>query len=143
MKCLEHQIEACPDCETRVPKDLELKGARVFRNIHATRLQFWAPWIAARFGSPVYLVGSAVKRPMAARDVDVWVILEDSQFKARYDQTKAEWDRLPCQRWIDDVAKIGHATAFNYRINLDFKVVPASFAAEYPGRRILLAGPRR
>jgi len=140
-ECLEHLIKVCPDCETREPKDLELKGAKVHWNLHVMRLQFWAPWIAARFAAPVYLVGSAVRKPMKARDIDVWVILPDSAFAARYRQKATEWARLPCQKWIDDVAKIAGGTAFNYKINLDLKVVPESFAAGYPGKRILLAGP--
>jgi hypothetical protein len=139
--CLEHEVESCPDCETREPKDLELPGAKDLGNLHATRLQFWAPWMAARFAAPVYLVGSAVEKE-GARDVDIWVILEDAQFERRYRQKIKEWTRLPCQKWIDDVAKISRGLVFNYHINADLKVVPESFAAGYPSqKRILLSRP--
>ena len=96
------------------------------------QLRGWANQIAARFGAPVYLIGSSLTEDHP-RDVDIVVILQDIDFNARYG---SDWDwqtMLPdwsegALRWAADCAKLAQRVARAYNINVDFKVQPETFA---------------
>ncbi len=94
-------------------------------------LQGWANQLAARFGAPVYLVGSSLTDP-EARDVDVRVVLDDDSFQARYGILPQHVDReswggwsAGSRRWGADVAKISRQAAVALRLNVDFQIQAA------------------
>lgn len=97
----------------------------------APLLHGWACQIAARFNSPVWLVGSAL-REVRPRDVDVIVTLPDEQFFRRYGLSglgtqmigDARDDGRHTRYW-QDMAKLTGWADFhhgNHSLNLDFKV---------------------
>jgi hypothetical protein len=96
------------------------------------QLHGWACQIAIRFGAPVYLHGSVLDSD-EPRDVDVSVVLPDAQFEARYGSV-AQWDTdrwatemsAVTQRVASDQVKLGAWMVTAYRLNVDFKIVPAS-----------------
>lgn len=100
---------------------------------HATaivaKLSGWANQMAARYGFPVYLVGSALTEP-APRDVDVRVVLSDEAFYARYGIgcLKADglsWEADPpegVRRWRSDMAKMTRQAVAVLKLNLDFQI---------------------
>lgn len=91
---------------------------------------------AARYGHPVYLVGSAVDTVdlpyeqqcaavWALRDVDVVCILPDEEFANRFGGSweAAQSDLAPGRRWAAEVGKISRSAARELsNLNLDFKV---------------------
>lgn len=91
------------------------------------KLRPWANMIAARFGAPVYLVGSALDQGSDARDVDVVVVLPSDEFYARYpgaanyQSTGHAW-RPGDIRWGNDCAKLGAYAGRATGFNVDFKV---------------------
>lgn len=112
-------------------------------------LRGWANQIAARYGHPVYLVGSALTEEHP-RDVDVVCILPDDEFFARFgcDWTATNLlgsiggvDVEHGSRWYAEVAKLSrYATKVhgNGRTNIDFKVQSTSWQlAREAGKRML------
>ncbi len=97
----------------------------------AKRLGGWANQIAARYGFPVYLVGSALTET-EPRDVDVRVVLSDDAFYARYGigPMRAEgqaWigadeQHEGTRRWHADMAKMARQAANVLHVNIDFQV---------------------
>src|SRR4051812_25707708 len=88
-------------------------------------LRGWANQIAARYGHPVYIIGSALfeERP---RDVDVVCILPDKEFRNRFDGwgaiiTLGARPSTPgAARWFAEVAKLSRRAAeFHPCINVD------------------------
>jgi hypothetical protein len=92
-------------------------------------LKDWANEIAKRYDSPVYLVGSALTKSNP-RDVDVAVILKDSDFFKRFGCNWVEAVEKVGTRWVkwnDEMIQIFHE--FNIPdINLDFKVESVSWS---------------
>lgn len=97
----------------------------------------WANMLAARFGAPVWLVGSALREPLP-RDVDVRVVLAEEDFRARYGEPGAwaedahspAWG--PARRaWARDVGKLSHDAAVRLGVNIDFQVEPAAYAQRW------------
>lgn len=91
-------------------------------------LRGWANQMAARYGHPVYLVGSALVEDNP-RDVDLAVVLPDEEFKNRFGGTYNEAMRLgptpegPQPRWCAEVAKLSRqACRYHPGANIDFKV---------------------
>lgn len=119
-------------------------------------LRGWANQMAARFGAPVYLVGSALDDPNA-RDIDIRIVLPDEDFAARYGDVcdfmvegwSPEWGEGR-KRWGADMAKLsrdvvlwgGRALHLIGRsplnklhgFNVDLKVEPESVARAYADR---------
>lgn len=91
----------------------------------------------ARYGYPVYLIGSAI-HDENARDYDILVILPDESFEARYGSV-ARWrvDRWNndagevTKKWSADVGKLADHVSRCIHKNVDFKVYPESYAAEF------------
>ena len=88
----------------------------------------WANQMAARFGFPVYLVGSSLTSP-DPRDIDVRVVLSDDAFQARYGVLPQHADRdswgqwgAGSKRWGEDMAKISRQAAEALHRNIDFQV---------------------
>ena len=79
----------------------------------------WARCLAARFASPVLLVGSALysEKP---RDIDIRVIMDGEHFDARY----GPWADGPSDIWVRDVAKLSREMAIALRMNVDIQVMP-------------------
>jgi hypothetical protein len=127
----------------------------------------WARHMAARFNGPIYLIGSTLHNP-SPRDTDLRIVVDDHEFARRYDvpMVRREFpethhyrkrtsivagDVVPwggddyestSQRWVDDCAKLGAYLAVSLCLNVDLKVVPASWWREdvWP-RSVLLASP--
>jgi hypothetical protein len=124
-------------------------------------LRGWANQMVARFGAPVWLVGSALTDPNA-RDIDVRIVLPDDEFAARYGDVidwinegwSAEWGDGR-KRWGVDMAKLArdvvliggralHAIGRNplnkmHGFNVDLQVQPESLArtfADKPRERL-------
>lgn len=105
------------------------------------KLGSWANHIYARFGWPVYLVGSATMGSGHRRDVDVVCEIGDNEFAARYGDKSGmypgdhaiwgEGDR----RWARDCGKIGRDACLLHKLNIDFKVQPMGFATARYGDR--------
>lgn len=100
-------------------------------------LRGWANQIAARFGYPVYLVGSSL-REVDPRDVDVVCVIPDEDFCDRYGCHWAECQLMgPTEKgrkWYADMAKLvryamQYHRMFRGRVNLDFKVQSVSWAS--------------
>lgn len=90
-------------------------------------LEPFANSVVARYGHPVYLVGSAIDAldAYALRDVDVVCVLPDAEFVARFG---GHWTHaqspLPdpvSSRWAAEVGKLSRQSGLR-NINLDFKV---------------------
>ena len=97
-------------------------------------LRPWARQMAARFGYPVFLVGSSLEVP-SPRDVDVRVILPDSDFESRYGIHWATWtsalwygteSAAQMRDYASDMASVSREAARELRLNIDFGVHPAS-----------------
>ncbi len=105
----------------------------------------FAPYIAARYNGPVYLVGSSL-RIANPRDIDVRVVVTDYEFCGRYGFRKYSFfdQDGPNQAWIDDMAKRNGELASLHRLNADFQVYAASHCIQYRDqKRVLLAAPSR
>ncbi len=124
----------------------------------------WARHMAARYNGRVYLTGSVLRNP-APRDVDVRIVVQDTEFAARYGNTLRQetlgehhpyrkrheaivamacvpWsEEGPTQRWIDDVAKFTSHLSTRYGENFDVQVVPDSWWRDVYPDPILLAAP--
>ncbi len=93
----------------------------------ARLLSSFANQTAARFNSPVYLVGSALHSAIS-RDVDIVVILTDIQWKQRYGiglfehENQNEFPSIALVNYWKDIAKISKWVSDNYEINIDFKI---------------------
>ncbi len=102
----------------------------------------WATWVAARFGRPVYLVGSSLVLPMP-RDVDVRCVVSTEEFTARYGDPEA-WSKA--QWWPNtndgsllyaaDMWEITREVSLKLQLNLDFQVQPPLEARRYKLPRI-------
>ncbi len=102
------------------------------------RLRNWANQIAARFGRPVYLVGSSLVCD-DARDIDVVVVLPDDEYWGRYgrryewmrsarEATDEDWSEAG-KRWALDVGKISAQAAAEGVGNIDFRIQNAVVAS--------------
>lgn len=109
----------------------------------AQYLRGWANQIAARFGHPIYLVGSALTEDRP-RDVDIVCVLPDDEFRNRYGGDYVEVTRLgpvpdgsPQHRWCADVGKLSRqACRYHPTANVDFKVQDESGAPKAERLRI-------
>jgi hypothetical protein len=101
----------------------------------------WANQMYARFGHPVYLVGSCLNSD-SPRDVDIRIILPDDEFEGRYgsvaqwreDAWCSEW-REPRQKWAKDMAKLSREISKIYVVNVDLQVYPKSYSDKYFSER--------
>lgn len=99
-----------------------------------TRLRPWANQLAARFGHPVFLVGSALEEE-DPRDVDVVCILPSLEFWGRYggslshEAPSAQW-KPGSLRWGRDMAKLGAYASQHLGVNVDLKV-QADYLADH------------
>ncbi len=106
-------------------------------------LRGWANQIVARYGHPVYLVGSALAE-QETRDVDVVCILPDDEFRNRFGGSYTETTRLgpvpdggPQSRWCAEVAKFARqGCRYHPGANIDFKVQDMSGAPNAERLRI-------
>lgn len=94
------------------------------------RLVYFSERMAARFGAPVYLVGSALTENKP-RDVDLRIPLDDEQFRLRYGQTVDEWLSRASEAWMNDMAKLNQTGVKQTETNLDFQVVPKSYMKRF------------
>lgn len=105
----------------------ELKGEIRFNTFSCDlillKLKAWANDVFARYGQPVWLVGSCLTG--IGRDVDVRVILPDPDHAARFPDHGA----LGL-----DVGKQGRVAALFLRMNVDFKIQKASEAMAFEGK---------
>jgi len=101
----------------------------------------WANQMAARFGRPVFLVGSALTSPRP-RDYDVRIVLSNDEFSARYGLELEAYEaslwlplRFPqLMTYFNDMAKLaGHAAGAS-RLNVDFQVQPLREAYRHKDR---------
>ena len=103
------------------------------------RLDTWARYMRAHFGSSPMIVGGALKDEQP-RDVDIVLVIPDREFEGRYHQTAKEWDHHPGERWIKDMQKFNTTLAWGQRINVDFKVQPESEACKFKRKKRVLLG---
>lgn len=107
------------------------------RSILQQRFRAWANSVAARYGHPVYLVGSALNAMTLEdvyklRDVDIVCILPDTEFTNRF----AHWtwccngdDEPGSNRWTAEVGKLSRRASKDMRnVNIDFKVQSEEWA---------------
>ena len=144
---LEHQAKQRPD------------GRPIERAVVLAAIGGWANQIAARYGAPVWLVGSALDHEdlRDVRDVDVRVVLPDAAFEARFDVAVEAWARetwstwsIGSRRWGAEMGKLSRGWMAQFHrlgVGLDFQVHPIFVARafwEKPRRRLDtldLAGP--
>jgi hypothetical protein len=86
------------------------------------KLKDWANSMFARYGAPVWLVGSCLTG--AGRDVDVRIVLPDTDFDVRFPDRGA---------WALEVGKQGRWAALFLRMNVDFQIQKASETVQYDG----------
>lgn len=91
------------------------------------KLRPWANLVSARFGAPVYLVGSALREKWP-RDIDVRVILPADDYVARYgswldrkDVSLVRWP-IGARRWAADCGKQNRYVAKVHGLNVDFQI---------------------
>lgn len=107
-------------------------------------LHDWALSLVARYGHPVYLVGSALQTEdyFSLRDIDVVIVLPDDEFANRFG---GDWlavqGNAPGARWAAEVAKLAQYAGKHFRnMNFDIKVQSQTWAdarhAGKPRRRI-------
>ncbi len=109
----------------------------------AQYLECWANQVAARYGFPVYIVGSALT-DADPRDVDIVCILPDEHFANRFgpadpDGWVTEYMKVgdTQRRWAREVAKFSRECTIIHRaINVDFKVQPQMVADGFDGQRV-------
>ena len=109
-------------------------------------LSGWANQIAARYGAPVYLVGSslAVEDLRDARDFDIRIVLPDAEFETRFGVEATTWAREQWSTWSDgsrrwgaEMAKLGRAfttTWASLGLNVDIQVHPAVMGRAFHGK---------
>lgn len=96
----------------------------------------WAREIAARYGRPVYLCGSALELPKP-RDVDVRIILTDREFRDRWGDHSWDAGHENYRAYAADVGKLGRDASRWMMLNLDVQVQPLCVALKYAGQRRL------
>jgi hypothetical protein len=118
-------------------------------------LRPWANWLATRYGVPVWLCGSSLKKGWDARDVDVVIIFPNDVFEQRWgiqaDQYSGAahfWEyshRL--ERLQAEIAKVSRVSVNYLHINIDLKLIPRVEAQRYKHLpkvrldRVKLGGP--
>lgn len=103
-------------------------------------IEGWANQMAARFGHPVYLVGSALTQEKP-RDYDVRIMIPDEEFVARYGPINdwlhniwGTWEDAG-YRWGNDMAKMNRQATIILQDNIDLQVFPKTWAdAVYSGK---------
>jgi len=117
-----------------------MSEVRVENNWVAQYLAGWANQIAARYGHPVYLVGSALVEEKP-RDVDIVVILPDEEFTNRFGPWPETQMLGPivtegAKRWAAECGKLARwVTKYHPAVNVDFKVESDDWAAlKYTGK---------
>jgi hypothetical protein len=93
--------------------------------IIALKLKTWADRMFARYGHPVYLVGSSLTG--GGNDVDVRIILPNHEFESRFPGRKG---------WAMEVGKQGIHAALFARMNIDFQIQNRDEALEYIANQI-------
>lgn len=99
---------------------LSLKELRPF-------IEPFANSMVARYGHPVYVVGSAIDAPNLydLRDLDIVCVLPDTEFYQRFGchwtEAQAPMGTDGQRRWATEVGKLSRQFGLN-NINLDFKV---------------------
>lgn len=96
-------------------------------------LETWSKRLKRRFGTQIYLVGSALHKS-DPRDYDVRVLLSKSRFAALYgdeDQWIEEgrsghWSGMRW-RWSADCVKYARSAALATDLNVDFQVYPPKY----------------
>ena len=149
--------DLCPKCHTQVIEPDPSEEVPVKKMIDAETLRLclrgWANQMAARFGQPVYLVGSALTDPNA-RDIDIRIELPDEEFAARYMDVidfigggwSPKWEEGR-KKWGEDMAKLARGVILHggrslhqigrdplnklHGFNVDLKVEPESLARIY------------
>lgn len=107
-------------------------------------VRFWSNAISLRyFGSPVYLVGGALKDDVDPRDIDLVVVVEDQIFWQMYCAPEYDletflgawnaggFEHPPSRgwsRWARDCVKQGRWLMERLERCVDFKVQPVSYA---------------
>lgn len=96
-------------------------------------LSTWATTgLYARYGHPVYLVGSALETQnfYGLRDIDIVVVLPDDEFEKRFGKDW-EYTQGGCSRamsrWAREVGKLSAQAARTYPFNFDLKVQSESW----------------
>lgn len=103
------------------------------------RLAGWARHIAARYGHPVWLVGSVLTSD-EPKDIDVRVVLPDEEFEGRWGQWQWKHHKSEtgldagAKRWAGEMAKQARWVAKNCRLHVDFQVVAESECRGHVGR---------
>lgn len=86
--------------------------------------------LAEFYGGPVYLVGSALRKPNP-RDYDIVVIIPDTDFFHRYGLTPKDWEKEGASglyenrwRWAADMIKQTRRAWSHTMENVDLKIIP-------------------
>lgn len=107
---------------------------------------------AARYGHPVYLVGSALRiqsydEVWKLRDIDISIVLPDEEFRSRFggDWPATEGWGEPSSRWAAECGKLARQATQHFQdMNFDIKVMSESWqkarSANKPRLRIDHAG---
>lgn len=100
------------------------------------RLGGWANMMAARYGHPVWLVGSFVEGKGNPTDIDLRIILPDDEFEGRFGDyatlrsTNASAWSDKNKIWAATIAKESAWLARKTGINADFKIRSESWYRE-------------
>jgi len=120
-------------------KKYSMKDRKDIPCLQTNLLERWANLIRGFYGHPVYLGGSQLVKD-APRDVDVFVIIPDDEFKLRYqcDDIKqwglrynnGLWDDSNWN-WADDISHKSLQAMKFIRMQIDFKLYPQSYQDEF------------
>jgi hypothetical protein len=101
----------------------------------------WANMMYARYGHPVYLIGSALEKE-DPNDIDILIILPDEQYKANFGDFN--WTKIPhmswhnkSKDWAKECGKQAAYVAKNCGILIDFKIKPKSESDKFFNRPML------
>lgn len=112
----------------------------------ASKLEGWADQIFARYGFPVYLVGSALTE-QEPRDVDVIVLMPNDDWEARWGPIteykiarwslkNKDWFMDTHRKFCTDMGKLSARAARILGMNIDFRVQPKCDCQDGPRLRL-------
>ena len=102
-----------------------------------------AEFLAARYGAPVHLVGSALNwREKAPNDIDIRIVLPDADWEARFGGNSLHFNAECSPAYVAEVGKMTRQLVRDLQRNIDFQVQPENWLTRHNAHdkpRLLLA----
>ncbi len=126
----------CPSADNKPPKP---EPSGVLIQYMDDLLRHYGGYLAARYGAPVYLVGSALTKEKAT-DIDIRVVLPDAEWEARFGvPARGFYDFT--DRYVAEVGKQSKYLVGQHAANVDLQVQPESVAMRWADKPRRLISP--